>query len=471
MSQSSYRIGIPGNSWGDKEKIEWRTDVGMSKRSYQQDVVSKIEALKDHLHVVQYGSLSVDPKRYPLFCIKTRGCWDDPLKHCLLITGGVHGNETSSVEGALLFATTEMKLLGDAGFNVCVCPCINPWGYEHLQRWSWTSLDPNRGFFPTSALCPTEEAGNFIALLASLGGASRWSMHIDLRETSLVDGIEFRPAKAARDGMKRYKTFSVDGFYLIGDEKQSDCVRHWQKSILDEVQQIASIDTNTKGGLFMMPTRSLFSCSSVTNAQFSTTTKVYNSNPVAGSDESKECSRVQVEAIKAGLHLIEKQFYRKVESFRAVFPKTDLDCRQVWEWRNDAKTRAASRTTKKIPYDAHVRWFHDIQMTKPWSLLICVWNDTNIGVVRFSDIIVLGKRNCFEIGINLNPKFRGRRLSPRCIRCSIEAFRELRDIEVDYVIAEIKVGNIPSLKAFTRAGFVPNGCVSSSMVQLIYYCK
>ena len=41
----------------------------------------------------------MDPERYPLFAVKTRG-WVDgrPL---VLVTGGVHGYEPSGVQGAL----------------------------------------------------------------------------------------------------------------------------------------------------------------------------------------------------------------------------------------------------------------------------------------------------------------------------------------------------------------------------------
>ena len=459
-----------GSSWSDTEKAACSEGVGVSKRSYQKDVLSKIEALREHFHVVQYGNLSIDPTRYPLICMKTRCSWDDPTRHCLLITGGVHGNESSTVEGALLFASTQMQALAGAGFNICVCPCISPWGYEHLQRWTSTALDPNRGFFSTSALCPTEEAGMFIALLASLGGASKWSMHIDLRESCMSDDDQYRSAKVARDGMTRFKSFSPDGFYLISDENRPNYVQNWQKKILDEVRTITCIDTHTKYGLLTIPTRAYFTCASVTNAQFSATTKVYNNESLATPAALKESSHVQVAAIVAGARFLEKSYCRKADILRAVYPKTDLDCRQIWEWRNDPKTRAASRMVTEIPYDSHVQWFHKLQQTRPWSLFMCVLNDENIGVVRFSDIDLPGKRNCFEIGINLNPKFRGRSLSCRCINYSIDLFQHTRDIQVDYVIAEIKLGNYPSLRSFTRAGFVPNGCVSESMMQLIYFC-
>ena len=49
--------------------------------------------------------------------------------------GGVHGHETSGVQGALLFLETEAARLS-AQINVVVAPCVSPWGYEHIQRWN-----------------------------------------------------------------------------------------------------------------------------------------------------------------------------------------------------------------------------------------------------------------------------------------------------------------------------------------------
>ena len=43
----------------------------------------------------------LDAERYPLFAVKTKD-WAADKPH-LLVTGGVHGYETSGVQGALLF--------------------------------------------------------------------------------------------------------------------------------------------------------------------------------------------------------------------------------------------------------------------------------------------------------------------------------------------------------------------------------
>ena len=37
-------------------------------------VLSKLDALKADFDVEQYGALSKDAERYPLFCVKSRGC-------------------------------------------------------------------------------------------------------------------------------------------------------------------------------------------------------------------------------------------------------------------------------------------------------------------------------------------------------------------------------------------------------------
>jgi hypothetical protein len=50
-------------------------------------------------------------------------------------------------------------------FNILCCPCVSPWGYEHIQRWSPTAVDPNRSFKSPS---PCDEAGAVVELMAKM---------------------------------------------------------------------------------------------------------------------------------------------------------------------------------------------------------------------------------------------------------------------------------------------------------------
>jgi hypothetical protein len=141
-----YSVGTPGQKWGDAERTEWRALVEPPSRSYAEEVLAKLEPLKERFDVVRYGALPYDASdadRYPLFAVKTKE-WN-PEKPSVLITGGVHGYETSGVQGALRFLDTRAAEYA-ARFNVCVAPCVSPWGYERIQRWNAMAVDPNRSF-------------------------------------------------------------------------------------------------------------------------------------------------------------------------------------------------------------------------------------------------------------------------------------------------------------------------------------
>ena len=121
-----YPIGTPGEPWGDAEKLAWRASVETPSRSYADEVVSKIDVLRDTFDVFQYGALpydDADPERYPLFAVKSKS-WS-PDKPCVLVTGGVHGYETSGVQGALRFLATRAVEYAET-FNLCVAPCVSP---------------------------------------------------------------------------------------------------------------------------------------------------------------------------------------------------------------------------------------------------------------------------------------------------------------------------------------------------------
>lgn len=230
MTQSDvYSIGIQGQKWGEQEKLAWR---GMQtiKRSYLNDVVSKIVPLNTHFDIEQYGALSYDVEKYPLLVVKS--CDWDKSKPTILITGGVHGYETSGVHGALRFLETKILDYNDK-FNFVVVPCVSPWGYETINRWNVNAVDPNRSFYADS---PSEESAGLMAVVASLN--LDLMAHIDLHETTDTDNSEFRPALAARDAVIHQNWNIPDGFYLVGDSDnpadafQSAIIKAVEKSLI-----------------------------------------------------------------------------------------------------------------------------------------------------------------------------------------------------------------------------------------------
>ncbi|WP_104028615.1 M14 family metallopeptidase [Vibrio jasicida] len=296
----TYPIGTPGQPWGEAERKAWceQRDV---KRSYQEEVVTKIDALRERFDVEQYGALSYDEARFPLFCIKTRS-WD-AAKPVVLVTGGVHGYETSGVHGALKFVDTQAERYAEH-FNIVVAPCVSPWGYEVINRWNPNAFDPNRSFYAGS---PAEESANLMKLVATLGDVL---MHIDLHETTDSDETEFRPALAARDGLEYIEGMIPDGFYTVGDTENPQ--PEFQKAVIESVAKVTHIaPADDKGeiigspvvqfGVINYPMVKLGLCGGVTNCTYGTTTEVYPDSPKV-TDE--ECNDAQVAAVVGGLDYV-----------------------------------------------------------------------------------------------------------------------------------------------------------------------
>ncbi len=291
--------------WGSHEKNNWLSTQTI-KRSYHEDVLKRIQALRGTFTVEQYGALSYDSDRYPLYVICTSN-WV-ASKPSILVTGGVHGYETSGVHGALTFLEQEALNYADT-FNIIVAPCISPWGYETINRWNPYAVDPNRSFFPVNHTHginhEAEESRLFMQYLNGFDASI--IMHIDLHETTDTDNSVFRPALADRDGIPQKSWNIPDGFYLVGDTDNPQAA--FQEAIIQAVKQITHIapaDSDGKligepisqFGVINYPIQTLGLCSSMTNAPYTTTTEVYPDSPKA-TDEL--CTQAQVAAIKAGI--------------------------------------------------------------------------------------------------------------------------------------------------------------------------
>ncbi len=293
-----YPIGTPGQAWSDAEKSEWFAKRSI-ERSYQEDVLAKLESLDDSFDVTQYGALPLDAERYPLMAVTIRAVVPDAP--WILVTGGVHGYETSGVQGAIAFMETAASSYGDRA-NLLIAPCVSPWGYEVINRWNPNCVDPNRSFVANS---PSEEAASLMTLLDDVG--ENFLMHIDLHETTDSDEDEFRPALAARDGQPFHPEFIPDGFYTVGDSDNPQA--DFQAAIIAGVEQVTHIalpddagqiigSDVIQHGVINYPFTQWGLCAGVTNARFTTTTEVYPDSPKA---TPEICDDAQVAAVCAGL--------------------------------------------------------------------------------------------------------------------------------------------------------------------------
>jgi len=299
MTEQTYcGIGIAGQKWQAAEKAQWLT-IQTVKRAYKDEVLAKFDTLKEDFTLHQYGALSIDAGRYPLFALHSKNWQND--KKTILVTGGVHGYETSGVQGALRFLEVKAKHYS-AHFNVIVVPCVSPWGYETINRWNANAIDPNRSFYADS---PAEEANALMQHIESF--KEDIFMHIDLHETTNTDNSEFRPALAARDAETHDNWSIPDGFYLVGDTlRPADDFQQTIIHAVEKVTHIAPADDSGKligvtlaqEGVINYAGKALGLCMGLTDAPYVTTTEVYPDSPLS---DDENCILAQVAVITSAL--------------------------------------------------------------------------------------------------------------------------------------------------------------------------
>ncbi len=292
----SYPVGTPGIAWGAPERAQWLARQ-RKHRSYADEVEMRIERLASRFDLLEYGQLDYPPDRYRQLALRSRG-WRDELP-LVLVTGGVHGYETSGVHGALQFLE---QRAADYPVNLLAVPCVSPWGYERIHRWNANADDPNRSFKDGGT---TAEAAGLLRLVAPLRG--RFLLHVDLHETTDTDESEYRPARAARDGKPFEPGIVPDGFYLVDDNETPQ--PEFQRAIIEAVSKVTHIapaDARNEiigsplvaPGVIQYPLRELGLCAGITRARYTTTTEVYPDSPRAS---PQVCNAAQVAAICAAI--------------------------------------------------------------------------------------------------------------------------------------------------------------------------
>ena len=122
-----------------------------------------------------------------------------------------------------------------------------------------------------------------------------------------ADELEFRPAKAARDGEDYPPGTIPDGFYLCGDERNPRL--DFQRAVIAGVRAVTHIapadpDGTIIGsqvvdeGVILYDYQALGLCGGVTNAAYTTTTEVY---PDSASATDEECNLAQVRSVTSAL--------------------------------------------------------------------------------------------------------------------------------------------------------------------------
>ncbi|MEQ0561520.1 GNAT family N-acetyltransferase [Amycolatopsis sp. NEAU-NG30] len=126
---------------------------------------------------------------------------------------------------------------------------------------------------------------------------------------------------------------------------------------------------------------------------------------------------------------------------------TEADAGLLLGWRNDPRTRQASRSAAVVALDEHLAWLHGVLADPDRLLLVVEHEDVPVGTVRFDR----EDGDAWEVSITLAPASRGRGLSGAVLAEGERVARERLGVRV--VLAAVHQDNAASAALFERAGY------------------
>ncbi|MBJ7538779.1 GNAT family N-acetyltransferase [Marinomonas transparens] len=123
-------------------------------------------------------------------------------------------------------------------------------------------------------------------------------------------------------------------------------------------------------------------------------------------------------------------------------PATMADAECLLAWRNDEGTRLSSHTSEMIEMADHLNWLRASLSREDRHLYIAEQNHQAVGTVRAD--LAAGK---WTLSWTVAPEARGKGVAHQMLNGII---KELNSP----LLAEVKVGNIASMKVAERAGFI-----------------
>jgi RimJ/RimL family protein N-acetyltransferase len=126
------------------------------------------------------------------------------------------------------------------------------------------------------------------------------------------------------------------------------------------------------------------------------------------------------------------------------------DMFQVWTWANDPLTRANSFSTRRIPWETHVRWYRSKLAAPATRLWLLESDGLPVAQIRYDR-----RDDCAEIGYTVAPGQRGRGYGTHILQMT--AARACRELGVPTVRGLVMTENRASMRAFEKAGFTLAG--------------
>jgi len=127
------------------------------------------------------------------------------------------------------------------------------------------------------------------------------------------------------------------------------------------------------------------------------------------------------------------------------------DINDIFEWRNHSDIRKNFFNQELLSWEEHEKWFMAKLKDPDAAVYMAYYRKEKIGTIRFES-----KESVTKTSVMLNPLFLSKGLGSKVIKLGVERFIMEKKPDMQ-IIAEIKKGNIASIKAFQKADFKKSG--------------
>jgi len=123
------------------------------------------------------------------------------------------------------------------------------------------------------------------------------------------------------------------------------------------------------------------------------------------------------------------------------------DINDIFEWRNHPDIRKNFFNQELLSWEEHEKWFMAKLKDPDTTIYMAHYRNEKVGAIRFE-----ANDSVIKTSLMLNPDFLGKGFGSKVIKLGVEKFIMEKKPDMQ-IIAEIKSGNLSSIKAFQNAGF------------------
>lgn len=152
-------------------------------------------------------------------------------------------------------------------------------------------------------------------------------------------------------------------------------------------------------------------------------------------------------------------------SYLEVRLATSQDCRWYWQLVNEDHVRSSAINTEPISWEGHTSWFNNHLIDRGTTMLIGIdANGNRVGQIRFGQM-----GSVLEVDFSIVTSERGKGIAQHLLERGMR-FCLKRDPQTTF-FARVRRENLPSARAFLRAGFVETGSEVVDGIALLLFRK